>query len=169
MNSVKILARLLSNTSSSSKPPKLTAKAAALAQRSFSLRLYKALLRSHKICLPVLMRELGDSYVREEFKRHKNASPEYLQSFFEQWLNYLQQMKQLHTNNHNNNNQININKIGNNLSPKQLQWLNNEQLQQLYQLKLETDKAAKAQVDNDNINSNNIQPVDVNNNNINKQ
>jgi hypothetical protein len=64
-----------------------------LAQRAFSLRLYKAIFKAHQMVLPPVMRELGDSYVREEFKRHKDARPEYLRGFFSEWLKYLDTMR----------------------------------------------------------------------------
>ena len=54
-------------------------------QRKFSLRLYRAILTTHR-SLPSEMRAIGDIYVREEFKLHKNAKPEHLQPFFDQWL-----------------------------------------------------------------------------------
>lgn len=57
----------------------------AKVQRSLSLRLYKAILASHRQ-LPPEMRLIGDLYVREEFQRHKTAKPEHLRPFFEQWL-----------------------------------------------------------------------------------
>ena len=56
------------------------------AQRSFALRLYKALLRAHRTVLPDAMRSLGDAYVREEFKLHKSAKPQHLHGFFTQWI-----------------------------------------------------------------------------------
>jgi hypothetical protein len=56
------------------------------AQRSFALRLYKALLRAHRTVLPDAMRSLGDAYVREEFQLHKTAKPEHLHGFFTQWI-----------------------------------------------------------------------------------
>jgi len=39
------------------------------------------------------MRAIGDAYVREEFKRHKNAEPKHLQQFFQQWLQYLEHLR----------------------------------------------------------------------------
>lgn len=56
------------------------------AQRSFALRLFKALLRAHRTVLPEAMRSLGDAYVREEFKLHKTAKPQHLHGFFTQWI-----------------------------------------------------------------------------------
>lgn len=55
------------------------------AQREFALSLYKALLKSHRIVLDPIMRDMGDTYLRDEWKRHKNAQLIYLQPFFEQW------------------------------------------------------------------------------------
>jgi hypothetical protein len=55
-------------------------------QRNLSLRLYKSIMRSHR-ALPSGMRDVGDVYVREEFKLHKTAKPEHLGPFFEQWIN----------------------------------------------------------------------------------
>ena len=76
----------LVSLSAMSTPTRLTMKQAAAAQRSFSLRLYRALLRSHRAVLPSVMRDLGDAYVREEFKRHKTATPQHLNAFFREWL-----------------------------------------------------------------------------------
>ncbi len=56
------------------------------AQRSFALRLYKALLRAHRTVLPEAMRSLGDAYVREEFQLHKTAKPQHLNGFFTGWI-----------------------------------------------------------------------------------
>jgi uncharacterized protein YqiB (DUF1249 family) len=66
--------------------PSMKAASSEQAQRSFALRLYKALLRAHKTVLPDAMRSLGDAYVREEFKLHKSAKPQHLNGFFTQWL-----------------------------------------------------------------------------------
>lgn len=35
------------------------------------------------------MRNIGDEYVRNEFKLHKNAKPEFLNKFFTEWELYL--------------------------------------------------------------------------------
>lgn len=55
-------------------------------QQSFSLRLYRAILRGHRTRLPPDLRHLGDAYVREEFKQHKTAKAEHLRGFFEGWM-----------------------------------------------------------------------------------
>ncbi|VDM20879.1 unnamed protein product [Hydatigera taeniaeformis] len=63
----------------------------ALDQMTHSQRvrfLYKMLLRTHK-ALPPELRELGDRYVREEFKRHKNCDSIYIGPFMMEWTRYL--------------------------------------------------------------------------------
>ncbi|CDS42283.1 protein ACN9 mitochondrial [Echinococcus multilocularis] len=50
--------------------------------------LYKMILRTHK-ALPPELRELGDRYVREEFKRHKNCDSSYVGPFMMEWTRYL--------------------------------------------------------------------------------
>lgn len=57
-------------------------------QRDFSLKLYRSILRAHRN-LPGEMRFIGDMYVKEEFALHKNAQPQHLQGFYEQWIGYL--------------------------------------------------------------------------------
>ena len=111
---------------------RMTMKQAAEAQRSFSLRLYRALLRSHRAVLPVVMRDLGDSYVREEFKRHKSAQPQHLNAFFREWLHYLTQM-----------NGQGQGSYGANLPDEYVSTLSSEQQQSLVQLRKETERAAE--------------------------
>eukprot|EP00470_Lotharella_oceanica_P000043 CAMPEP_0170169700 /NCGR_PEP_ID=MMETSP0040_2-20121228/2641_1 /TAXON_ID=641309 /ORGANISM="Lotharella oceanica, Strain CCMP622" /LENGTH=82 /DNA_ID=CAMNT_0010408609 /DNA_START=192 /DNA_END=440 /DNA_ORIENTATION=- len=36
------------------------------------------------------MAEFGTIYVRDEWKKHKDAEPEHLKGFFEEWMHYLQ-------------------------------------------------------------------------------
>lgn len=60
--------------------------------RSRALGLYRSLLKAHRNYLPREMRQLGDSYVKSEFKLHKNAKPEHLEGFFQEWEKYLNQI-----------------------------------------------------------------------------
>ena len=53
------------------------------------LLLFRAILREHRLRLPTAMRNLGNSYVKNEFKLHKNAKQEHLPPFFEAWEKYL--------------------------------------------------------------------------------
>jgi hypothetical protein len=66
--------------------PSMKESSTEAAQRSFALRLYKAIMRAHKTVLPEAMRSLGDTYVREEFKLHKTAKPQHLHGFFTAWI-----------------------------------------------------------------------------------
>ncbi|KAK1879841.1 Succinate dehydrogenase assembly factor 3 mitochondrial, partial [Dissostichus eleginoides] len=49
--------------------------------------LYKRLLVLHRF-LPIDLRALGDQYVKDEFRRHKSASPENVTSFMAEWESY---------------------------------------------------------------------------------
>lgn len=55
-----------------------------LQHRVTVLRLYKTILRLHR-SLPDELRELGNQYVREEFRRHKTAEPQYVTNFMVEW------------------------------------------------------------------------------------
>eukprot|EP00977_Amphora_coffeiformis_P013036 scaffold3339_cov174-Amphora_coffeaeformis.AAC.4 len=59
---------------------------------SRGVTLYRSILRAHKKFLPAEMKALGDTYVKAEFKAHKNAKPEHVTAFFQEWDNYLQQI-----------------------------------------------------------------------------
>ena len=39
-----------------------------------TLALYRKILRAHEVHLPASHRELGDAYVRDEFRAHRGAS-----------------------------------------------------------------------------------------------
>ncbi|XP_056154821.1 succinate dehydrogenase assembly factor 3, mitochondrial [Lampris incognitus] len=49
--------------------------------------LYKRILLLHRF-LPIDLRALGDQYVKDEFRRHKNASAEEVKDFMTEWENY---------------------------------------------------------------------------------
>lgn len=46
--------------------------------------LYKRILVLHGL-LPVDLRLLGDQYLKDEFRRHKSASPDQVQHFMKEW------------------------------------------------------------------------------------
>ena len=46
--------------------------------------LYKAILRLHK-GMPTELKALGDQYVKDEFKRHRNAEAQYVPMFMNAW------------------------------------------------------------------------------------
>ena len=94
--------------------------------RNHVLGLYRSILKAHQRVLATDLRQLGDAYVREEFKRHKEAKPEFVESFMIEWRQYLQQLEQ--------------GAVGRELSPEEISALNEEQQIQLNNLRLETEK-----------------------------
>ena len=54
-----------------------------------ALKLYRAILREHRKKLPPQMRALGDKYVGEEFRHHRNAKDDFLPQFYHAWQSYL--------------------------------------------------------------------------------
>ena len=46
--------------------------------------LYKTILKLHR-GLPNELKKLGDNYVKDEFKRHKNAEPNFQTTFIKEW------------------------------------------------------------------------------------
>ena len=55
--------------------------------KSAALALYARVLRAHRV-LPREMRQLGDAYVKDEFRKHRAAAPSFLPSFFAEWTSY---------------------------------------------------------------------------------
>ncbi|XP_053570059.1 succinate dehydrogenase assembly factor 3, mitochondrial [Bombina bombina] len=49
--------------------------------------LYKRILLLHKM-LPLHLKALGDQYVKDEFKRHKNVNPQEATFFMQEWEAY---------------------------------------------------------------------------------
>lgn len=47
-------------------------------------RLYRRILQLHR-ALPPALRDLGDRYVKEEFRRHRAAGPAEAQRFLREW------------------------------------------------------------------------------------
>ena len=58
-----------------------------------NVRLYRSILLLHKQKLPSNMRNLGDSYVREEFKRHQDANAENVKLFVTEWSKYREMLQ----------------------------------------------------------------------------
>ncbi|KAI8384765.1 uncharacterized protein BYT42DRAFT_512498 [Radiomyces spectabilis] len=57
------------------------------------LQLYREILRTHR-CLPAAMRDMGDDYVKAEFRRHKSIdNPAHIVGFVSQWQDYLDLLK----------------------------------------------------------------------------
>ncbi|GAB0494542.1 hypothetical protein MMPV_005836 [Pyropia vietnamensis] len=76
-------------------PPSPSSAAAAVAaakvfgpSRREVFNLYRSLLRIHAAVLPAEQRALGDRYVREEFRAHKDVSPTQADAFMKTWQEY---------------------------------------------------------------------------------
>uniref|UniRef100_A0A8R1TY11 Succinate dehydrogenase assembly factor 3 n=1 Tax=Onchocerca volvulus TaxID=6282 RepID=A0A8R1TY11_ONCVO len=100
----------------------------------FPLILYKRILRLH-YGLPKEMRIIGDLYIKDEFRRHKNVSSEQALIFLKEWKEYCTVLsKQLSSRG------IAKKILGVNLNSTLLDSLQDDQLWQLYKLKLEAEK-----------------------------
>uniref|UniRef100_A0A1I7RNF1 Succinate dehydrogenase assembly factor 3 n=2 Tax=Bursaphelenchus xylophilus TaxID=6326 RepID=A0A1I7RNF1_BURXY len=104
----------------------------------FPLILYKRILRLH-YGLPKELRIMGDSYVKDEFRRHKAASPEQSLLFLKEWTLYCTALSKQLT-----QKGIARGKLGDDLDPRLLDKFSDEQIQQLYELKLESEEWKKA-------------------------
>ncbi|XP_069120325.1 succinate dehydrogenase assembly factor 3, mitochondrial-like [Argopecten irradians] len=98
--------------------------------------LYKAILKLHR-GLPQNFKAIGDQYVKDEFKRHKNITSAEADVFMTEWTKYylmigkqLSQRKQKQT-------------IGVNMSPELLDCFSDEQIVQLMELKSESVKPSQ--------------------------
>eukprot|EP00127_Corallochytrium_limacisporum_P006976 Clim_evm30s239 gene=Clim_evmTU30s239 len=58
-----------------------------IGHRRFVLSLYKSIRRLNNH-MPKAMADFGNQYVRDEFKRHKDAKPEFIEPFLKGWLDY---------------------------------------------------------------------------------
>ncbi|KAJ7386711.1 acetate non-utilizing protein 9 [Desmophyllum pertusum] len=89
-----------------------------------ALRLYRRILNLHKN-LPVTSKALGDQYLKDEFRRHKNATREQITEFIQEWKMYADLLERQ---------QQQGKGLGSQLSEDQLSSVNEEQLHQLYAL-----------------------------------
>jgi hypothetical protein len=58
------------------------------------ISLYRALLKIHNAKLPPELRNMGNAYVKAEFRLHKSAKPEFVNTFMTQWNDYYVQLSQ---------------------------------------------------------------------------
>ncbi|CAI4225059.1 unnamed protein product [Auanema sp. JU1783] len=99
----------------------------------FPLFLYKRILRLH-YGLPAPARLMGDSYVKDEFRRHQTASPEHTKVFLQEWTDYCVLLsKQMSTSG------IVKGIVGKDMKPELLDKFADEQLRQLLELKIEAE------------------------------
>ncbi|KAK0409907.1 hypothetical protein QR680_004827 [Steinernema hermaphroditum] len=104
-----------------------------IAVQRFPLVLYKRILRLH-YGLPKEMRYMGDQYVKDEFRRHRDADSQQALVFLHEWTQYCTMLaKQLSTSG------IAKGALGKQLSPEMLDTFADEQLHQLLELKIESE------------------------------
>lgn len=117
----------------------LLAKASKRAHRNAApllppLALYRRILRAHK-SLPPAQKELGDLYVRDEFKAHKSTdNPLYIVGFLTSWQEYLNMIS-------------NGSWAEGSMTNEQLAKMSPDQINQLYELMKETERVKKGDVD----------------------
>lgn len=99
--------------------------------------LYKRILVLHRF-LPIHLRALGDQYVKEEFRRHKKAAPEEVTSFMTEWQNYKHTLQTQIL--ESEGQRLSSVKFGTDLSERQLNNFQDDQIGQLYELMLESTK-----------------------------
>ncbi|XP_040909344.1 LOW QUALITY PROTEIN: succinate dehydrogenase assembly factor 3, mitochondrial [Toxotes jaculatrix] len=110
---------------------------AAAAHVSKVRSLYKRILVLHRF-LPIDLRALGDQYVKDEFRRHKGASPEEATNFMTEWERYKDTLQtQVLESAGERRSSV---KFGANLSERELSGFQDEQIGQLYELMLESSK-----------------------------
>nr|ACO14714.1 ACN9 protein homolog, mitochondrial precursor [Caligus clemensi] len=101
--------------------------------------LYKTVLRLHRGFPNAAMKELGDGYAKDEFKRHKEADPTQTRIFMDEWTKYaIDVSKQLGIKGPRT-----AKPIGSKMSELQVDSLSEEQIVQLYELYQETVKASE--------------------------
>ncbi|XP_071355765.1 succinate dehydrogenase assembly factor 3, mitochondrial [Trachinotus anak] len=110
---------------------------AAAAHVSKVRSLYKRILVLHRF-LPIDLRALGDQYVKDEFRRHKSASPEEVKGFMTEWQLYKDTLQTQVL--ESAGDQLRSVKFGANLSEGKLSDFQEEQIGQLYELMLESTK-----------------------------
>ncbi|KAL6457610.1 hypothetical protein MHYP_G00345730 [Metynnis hypsauchen] len=97
--------------------------------------LYKRILMLHRF-MPIDLRALGDQYVKDEFRRHKSASPEEVKLFMKEWEDYKKTLQAQMLEAAGNKKLL----FGSDLSEQKLQDFQDDQIGQLYELMLESTK-----------------------------
>ena len=101
-----------------------------------ALSIYREIMRVHRSNLPPPMRALGDNYLRDEMRRHKDAqtTPQQWETFVSEWQRY----RDMLTGQHDLKN-----KAGD-IHPDVIEAMTDEQKQQFLDLRQETQKMAAA-------------------------
>ncbi|XP_037072233.1 succinate dehydrogenase assembly factor 3, mitochondrial-like [Pollicipes pollicipes] len=101
--------------------------------------LYKTVLRLHR-GLPVELKAIGDQYVRDEFRRHREAAPPEAGVFLQEWAGYALRLAQ----------QLGVRgthrsrPVGATITEQQLDQMSEEQLHQLHELYQETQNPSRS-------------------------
>lgn len=110
--------------------------ASARLQPGDIIALYRAVLRCHAQRLPPPLRSMGDSYARDEFRRHHKANPPATAKQWEQfaleWAKYVEMME--------GRGDLNSASPSGSLDDSMLRHMSEEQLQRLDMLKQEAEK-----------------------------
>lgn len=88
-----------------------------------TVKLYRRILKLHKN-LPIISKALGDQYLKDEFRRHKNATPEQVSEFIQEWKIYADMLEK----------QQDGKRFGSHMSEHHMSSISEEQLCQLYEL-----------------------------------
>ncbi|KAF7686371.1 succinate dehydrogenase assembly factor 3, mitochondrial [Silurus meridionalis] len=97
--------------------------------------LYKRILILHRF-MPIDLKVLGDHYVKDEFRRHRSASPEQVQHFMKEWEDYRDTLQTQVLQAAGREKLV----FGADLTEQQLRDFQAEQIGQLYELMLESSK-----------------------------
>lgn len=89
-----------------------------------AIRLYRRILRLHKN-LPLTSKALGDQYLKDEFRRHKNARTDQIAEFIQEWKIYADMLERQ---------QQQGKDFGGNLPENYLSKISEDQLYQLHAL-----------------------------------
>lgn len=103
-----------------------------MAQRLQVLSLYRDILRLHRAKLPHDMRSLGDTYVKNEFRLHREAKPAFVTTFLKEWDLYVAQLRMQRGD-----------QIGSDLPTESMESLSDEQKEQLKILRSEAIEASR--------------------------
>lgn len=105
------------------------------------IHLYRRILREHRN-LPPLQRELGDQYIKNEFRLHRSAeNPLYIVGFLTSWQDYLRMISKGDW-------------IDEAMSTEVLQKLSSDQVVQLYELMKETQQIRTEEISKSDNNEN---------------
>jgi len=117
----------------------LSAVPAADAARGRAL--YRRILRAHRLKLPFHLRELGDRYVKDEFRKHAAADARWLRGFAASWEEYAVTLERQSA--------AAAEGIGRALEPEQVRGLSDEQKNQLAALRYEAERAFRPASDDE--------------------